>query len=130
MYISGTPGTQCVFEPVLCPWNYFKDAICDTGCVVGCKEPQGINYFNILVRYWQALTLQIQILFSIHPLMFIEMSEENMNNRRAQEKRGVNSLCDVLEQNCKDGLRCIEVQDNCDNTVGMCQADKIGKIFL
>ena len=62
--------------------------------------------------------------------MFIEMSEENMNNRRAQEKRGVNSLCDVLEQNCKDGLRCIEVQDNCDNTVGMCQADKIGKIFL
>ena len=58
------------------------------------------------------------------------MTVENFDNRMSQEKRGVNILCDLQAQNCKDGLRCIEVQDNCDNTIGMCQADGIGKILL
>ena len=58
------------------------------------------------------------------------MTEENKNNRNSQEKRGVNILCDLQAQNCKDGLKCVDVLDNCNNNVGMCQSDEEGNTFL
>ena len=58
------------------------------------------------------------------------MTVENFDNRISQEKRGVNILCDLQAQNCKDGLKCVDVLDNCNNNVGMCQSDEEGKKFV
>ena len=31
-----------------------------------------------------------------------------------------NQLCDLKQSNCKDGLKCVDQEDGCDNGIGKC----------
>ena len=39
--------------------------------------------------------------------------------------KGENDLCALKQNNCKDGLKCVDQEDGCDNGVGRCE--KSGK---
>ena len=42
------------------------------------------------------------------------------------DEKGENELCGLKKNNCKDGLKCVDQEDGCDNGVGRCV--KSGKV--
>ena len=37
-----------------------------------------------------------------------------------EHNQNENKLCDLKSNNCKDGLKCVEQDDGCDNGIGRC----------